>query len=112
MGDYAIVLRSDARAGHLFGKQSLAGQTKFHELLTVWKDKYPDADASWFESCCEQMMVCARRGFPVIGWAPMQEIDGDSRYTPVVTRVQRLPFAGTVQFDLYFFNLSVRARYR
>jgi hypothetical protein len=106
VSDHAIVIRSDARAAHLFGKQSLPGQAKFRELLTVWKDTYPDADATWFDSCCQQVIVCARRGFPVIGWAPMREIGGDSTYTPVVTRAQRLPFAGTVQFDLYFFNLS------
>ena len=106
VSDHAIVVRSDARAAHLFGRQSLPGQAKFSELLTLWKCNYPDADATWFDSCCEQIMVSVRRGFPVIGWTPMREIGGDCRYTPVVTRAQRLPFAGSVQFDLYFFNLS------
>jgi hypothetical protein len=36
----------------------------------------------------------------------MREIVGDSSFTPVVTRVRRLPFSGTVQFDVYFLNLS------
>jgi hypothetical protein len=42
----------------------------------------------------------------VISSASMREIGGDSSFTPVVTRVHRLPFSGTVQFDVYFFNLS------
>jgi hypothetical protein len=106
VSDHAIVVGSDPRAAYLFGKQSLPGKVKFSELLATWKDTYPDADAAWFDSCCEQIMICALRGFPVIGWATMREIGGDSCYTPIVTRARRLPFAGTVQFDLYFCNLS------
>jgi hypothetical protein len=75
-------------------------------LLTLWKDKYPDADATWFDSCCEQIMTAARREFPVIRWTPMREISGDSDFTPVLSRVRRLPFAGTLHFDLYFYDLS------
>lgn len=108
--DHALVVRSDARAAQLFGKQGLPTTTKFRELLTTWKDKYPDAETTWVDSCCEQIMVCARRGFPVICWAAMREIGGDCCFTPVVTRVQRLPFAGTVQFDVHFFNLSDQGR--
>jgi hypothetical protein len=104
--DHADVVRSDARVAQLFGKQGFPARFKFHDLLNDWKKRYPDGDPSWFDSCCEQVMVCARRGFPVISAAAMREIDGDSSFTPVVTRVQRLPFSGTVQFDIYFFNLA------
>jgi hypothetical protein len=106
ISDHARVIRSDARGAQLFGKQGLPARLKFGELLTTWKDKYPDVETAWFDSCCEQIMVCARRGFPVICWAAMREIGGDGCFTPVVTRVQRLPFSGTVQFDVHFFNLS------
>jgi hypothetical protein len=104
--DQADVVQSDVRVAQLFGKQSFPTRFRFHELLNDWKKRYPDGDASWFDSCCEQVMVCARRGFPVISLASMREIDGDSSFTPVVTRVQRLPFSGTVQFDIYFLNLA------
>ena len=104
--DHATVTRSDARAAQLFGRQGLPAKMKLQELLNAWRSKYPDADAGWFESCWEQIMVCCTRGFPVICSASMREIDGDSRFTPVVARVKRLPFVGTVQFDLYFYNLS------
>ena len=106
VSDHAVVARSDARCAQLFGKQGLPPSMKFRELLTAWKDKYPDSDAGWFDSTCEQVMVCVRRGFPVVCSASMREMGGESSYTPVVTRVQRLPFAGTVQFDLLFLNLS------
>jgi TIR domain len=106
VGDHAEVVRSDARVAQLFGKQGFPARFKFHELLNAWKNKYPDGDPRWFDSCCEQIMECARRGFPVISSASMREIGGDFSFTPVVTRVQRLPFSGSVQFDVYFFNLS------
>jgi hypothetical protein len=106
VSDHADVVRSDARVAQLFGKSGFASRFKFRDLLVDWKNKYPGVDADWFESCCEQMMVSARRGFPVISPAAMRELGGDCSFTPVVTRVQRLPFSGTVQFDLYFFNLS------
>jgi hypothetical protein len=51
-------------------------------------------------------MVCARRGFPVISTASLREVGGDASFTPVVARVQRQPFDGTVQFDFYLLNLS------
>jgi hypothetical protein len=104
--EYAVVAQSDARAAQLFGKQSLPPQVKFRQLLDYWTDKYPAGDQRWFDSCCEQIMVCVRRGLPVICRVPMRELAGDSSYTPTVTRVKRLPSSGTVQFDLYFFNLS------
>jgi hypothetical protein len=104
--DQATVVRNDPRAAQLFGKLSFPGQIRFRELLQAWKDKYPEDDSSWFDSCCQQIMVAVRRGFPVIPSTSMRETGGDSSFTPVVTGVQRLPFSGTVQFDVFFFNLS------
>jgi hypothetical protein len=106
VSDHAEVVRSDARVAQLFAKLGFPTRFKFHELLKDWKSKYPDGDASWFDSCCDQIIMCARRGFPVISSASMREIGGDLSFTPVVTRVQRLPFSGSVQFDVYFLNLS------
>jgi hypothetical protein len=106
VSDHVEVLQFDARAAQLFGKLSFPAKIKLLDLLNAWKDKYPDGDMGWFDSCCDQIMECARRGFPVISSTSMREIDGDSSFTPVVTRIQRLPFGGTVQFDVFFFNLS------
>jgi hypothetical protein len=106
VSDHAEVVRSDARAAQLFGRQSFPARLRLRELLQVWQDRYPDQDSSWFDSCCAQITACAGRGFPVISPAAVREIGGDSLFTPVVTRVQRLPFSGTVQFDMYLLNLS------
>ena len=106
VSDQAEVVQSEARVAQLFGKQSFPQRLKLRELLIAWKNKYPDGNTSWYDSWCEQIVVCARRGFPVFPSASMREIGGDSSFTPVVTRVQRLPFSGTVQFDVYFFNPS------
>jgi hypothetical protein len=106
VSDCAEVVRSDARVAQLFGKLSLPARVKLRELLDAWKDKYPDGDTSWFNSCCEQIAVCIRRGFPVISSASMREIGGDFSFTPIVTRVRLAPFSGILQFDVYFFNLS------
>jgi hypothetical protein len=104
--DYAVVVDSDARAAQLFGRAGFPSRMKFETVLTIWKDRYPDADATWFDSCCEQVMAGARRGFPVIRWTPIREIGGDSDFTPVLSRIRRVPFGGSVQFDIYFYNLS------
>ncbi len=101
-----VVVKSDARAAQIFGLASFPDRYKFKELLRLWKDQYPSADATWFDSCCEQIMVGARREFPIIRWSPLREVGGDEEFTPVLSRVKRLPFGGSVQFDLYFYNLS------
>lgn len=51
-------------------------------------------------------MMGARRGFPVIRWTPLREADGNADYTPVLSRIKSRPYLGTVQFDVYFYNLS------
>lgn len=48
----------------------------------------------------------ARRGFPVIRWTPLREAGGNADYTPVLSRIKSRPYLGTVQFDVYFYNLS------
>lgn len=104
--EHAVVADSDARAAQLFGQAGFPPQMKFELLLRIWKDRYPDADATWFDSCCEQIMTGAGRGFPVIRWTPLREVGGDREFTPVLSRVRRAPLGQSVYFDLYFYNLS------
>lgn len=104
---HGVVIKSDARAPGLFGLQALTEKHKFADLLRTWKDNYPTADASWFDSCCQQIMVGARMEFPVIRWARLRKVGSEAEYTPVLSRVKRLPFgAKSTQFDIYFYNLS------
>jgi len=104
--NFAEVVESDSRAAQLFGLSGLPQRLKLSSLLAAWKAKYPNIEAAWFDSCCEQVMMGAGRGFPIIRWSPVRQVDGDAELTPVVSRVRELPFAGAIQFDLYFYNLS------
>jgi hypothetical protein len=104
--DHAVVVKSDARAAQLFGLSYITDEQEFKKLLDVWQEAYPTSDATWFDSCCAQIMVSARRGFPIIQWTPLREVGGDLDFTPVLSRVKRLPFDGSVQFDIFFYNLS------
>jgi hypothetical protein len=106
VSNFAEIRTSDPRAAQLFGQALLPPKLKFENLLKSWKDRNPNADASWFDSCCEQIMIGAVRGFPIIRWTPIREAGSDSEFTPILSRVRRLPFAGHVEFDLYFYNLS------
>jgi len=104
--EFGIIAETDSRAPSLFGLSGFTTRMKFDELLTIWQGKNPNADASWFDSCCEQIMMGAGLGFPVIRWTPIRDAGGDSDYTPVLSRIKPMPFSGTVQFDIYFYNLS------
>lgn len=104
--DHGIVVGSDPRAAQLFGQASLSQRMKFGTLLKAWKDKSPNTDTAWFDSCCEQIMMGAGRGFPVIRWTPIKAVGGDAGFTPVLSRIRRMPFDGSVLFDLYFYDLS------
>ena len=92
--DYGVVVESDARTAGLFGRAGFPSRMKFEALLRTWKGPSPDAEATWFDSCCEQIMRGAGRGFPVIQWTPMREVGGDSDFTPVLSRIRRVPFTG------------------
>lgn len=105
---HAVIVRSDMRTAALFGLQALSEEHKFTELLRAWRDNYPAADATWFDSCCEQIMVAARTQFPVIRHARLRQVGGDAEFTPVLSRVKSLTFGKnkSTLFDIYFYNLS------
>ncbi len=104
--DFGLVVDSDARAAQLFGLAAFPNRMRLDSLLKTWKDKNPGMEETWFDSCCEQIMMGAARGFPVIRWTPIREPGGESDYTPVLSRIKPMPYAQTVQFDIYFYNLS------
>jgi len=104
--DFGVVVDSDPRASQLFGLATFPNRMKLDSLLKTWQDKNQNLEPTWFDSCCEQIMMGARRGFPVIRWTPLREADGKADYTPVLSRIKSRPYLGTVQFDVYFYNLS------
>ena len=101
-----IVIKSDSRISQVFGQTSIRENAKFIELLDKWKEKYPDEDALWFASCCEQILTGIKRGFPVIKNTPLKEVDGSREFTPVLSRIKYLAFASETQFDIYFYDLN------
>src|SRR5205085_123275 len=106
--EFGVVADSDSRAAQMLGLTHISEKTKFKELLRLWSEQYPAGDASWFDSCCEQIVVGARGEFPIIRWTPLREVGGEEGFTPALTRIKRISQVGNtvVQFDLYFYNLS------
>jgi hypothetical protein len=105
---HAVVVKSDHKTAALFGLQALSEEHKFADLLRAWRDNYPTADATWFDSCCEQIMVAARTQFPVIRQARLRKVGGLAEFTPVLSRVKNLAFGKNKSstFDIFFYNLS------
>lgn len=101
-----VVIGSDPRAPNLFGVASFPARMSMETLLQIWKERNPNAESTWFDSCCEQIMTGSARRFPIIRWTPVREVNGESEYTPVLTRIKSKPYDRTLQFDLYFYNLS------
>ena len=102
----AIVVAADPRAPDLFGRSGFPERIRLSELAEIWKERTGQSDAPWFESCCAQIAAGAGREFPVIRLNPMREVNGEAVFTPVLSQVQSLPFAGVVRFDLDFYNLA------
>ena len=104
--NFAEIVDSSPRIAQLFGLAVFPERLKFEILVKTWKEKHPGLEASWFDSCCEQIMIGSERGFPFIRWTPMKEVEGESEHTPVLCRIKTVTFGNIVHFDLYFFNLS------
>ena len=104
--DKAVVIDSDKRAPDLFGRGRFSDRMPLAELAAIWKDQMGRSAAPWFESCCAQIASAALSEIPVIGLNAMRKVGADLAYTPVVSRVQSLPFAKVVRFDIDFYNLA------
>ena len=100
----AVIIDSDNRAPLLFGMKSLPLNMRFGSLIKTFTQQSPKP--AWLSSCIAQVLSAAERRLADIRWASFRQSDGDRSYTPIVSRMLRLPSAGKVQFDLYFFDLS------
>jgi len=102
----AMIIDSDNRAPLLFGMKSLPANMRFGTLVDTSVRRSPGAKPAWLRSCVAQVLCIAERRLDDIRWESLKEADGDRSYTPIVTRMRRIPSEGRVQFDLYFFELS------
>jgi hypothetical protein len=102
----AFIAYSSSRAPILFGLDSLPRNMLFGSLVETQAALTPGAIPAWVESCAVQLQRVARRRLTNTRWESFREANGDSTYTPIVTRMRRMPAEGLVQFDIYFFELS------
>ncbi len=104
--DRALISHSSSRAPILFGLDSLPPNMLFGDLVEAQATPTQGTIPAWVESCAVQILRVARRRLTNLRWEPFTEANGDSIYTPIVTRMRRIPAAGRTQFDIYFFELS------
>ena len=104
--DRALITYSSSRAPILFGLDSLPPNMPFRDLVAAQATPTSGAIPAWAESCAVQVLRVARRRLTNTRWESFAEMNGDSIYTPIVTRMRRIPAEGRAQFDIYFFELS------
>jgi hypothetical protein len=104
--DKALITYSSSRAPILFGLDSLPPNMLFGGLVETQPAPKSGAIPAWVESCAVQMLRVARRRLTNARWESFTEMNGDSIYTPIVTRMRRIPAERRAQFDIYFFELS------
>jgi len=106
LAEHGVVVESTPLTPQLFGMAYFQPRSRFKDLLQMWKNKYPDAEPQWFTSCCEQFRDGVSRGRSVIREAHLKEVDGDREYTPVLSRIRRIPSRRMVELDIYFYYLT------
>ena len=102
----AVIVYADNRAPLLFGVNSLPINMPFGNLVASLPATSGTTTPAWLSSCIFQLQSVAERRLRDVRWASFKQANGDYFYTPIVTRMLRLPSAGKVQFDLHFFDLS------
>jgi hypothetical protein len=104
--DRALITYNSSRAPILFGLDSLPPNMLFGGLFEAQATLAPEAIPAWVESCVVQILRVARRRLTNVRLESFTEANGDSNYTPIVSRMRRIPAKGRAQFDIYFFELS------
>jgi hypothetical protein len=104
--EHGVIIESNPQAAQLLGVAFFQPRSRFKDLLRIWKSKFPEAEAHWFNSCCEQFKEGVSHIRPVIREASLKEADGDKEYTPVLSRIRRIHLRKMVEFDIFFYYLS------
>jgi hypothetical protein len=104
--DRASIIYNSSRAPILFGLDSLPPNMLFGGLFEAQVTLTPEVIPAWVESCAAQVLRVARRRLTNVRLESFTEANGDSSYTPIVSRMRRIPAEGKAQFDIYFFELS------
>jgi hypothetical protein len=102
----AVIINSDNSAPLVFGVRSLPLNMLFGSLVKTFTQQSPEPKPAWVSSCIAQVLAVSKRQLAAIRWASFRESDGPRSYTPIVSRMRRLPSPGKVQFDLHFLDLD------
>jgi TIR domain len=88
----------------IFGLAGLAADTPFSNLALHWKNAFDGREADWFEACCDQVLVAAAERLPSTRPSAVRAVHAAKDYMPLITKVRRSSYQGTVRFDLYFID--------
>lgn len=87
----------------LFGMLTLELDLSFKRLTDSWKAKCPSSSPTWVEAVVKQVAAGVVGDFPPRIWKKMDGVNTPQCYSPVLTRVRKLPVRQCMQFDIYFF---------
>ena len=104
-----VVIDGDAEAGRLFGRRERIKGEQFSDLLTRWKDRYPESETGWVDTIASQIAAAAMDDFPTLDWELMRARDrGDTTwYGPALIQVQAVPRQQVMRFDVCFLKFSL-----
>ncbi len=100
VADMTVVSFLDPQARRIFGVADLAPGTKLSGLAMRWAEKNPGGELGWVRDIEAQVRRAARNDIPCIGWGYLQDKDNSGRYTPILSRVRRIPALRSLQFDV------------
>jgi hypothetical protein len=94
---------ADKWCEQLFGMMTLPPNLSFKELTDSWRLECPNSASTWVAAVAKQVAAGSLWKFPPRIWEKMEGVSIRQRYSPVVTRVRKLPSRKCMQFDIYFF---------
>jgi hypothetical protein len=105
----AKVTKGDTEAGRLFGKKAYIENIAFRDLLSGWKEDYPDSEAKWFDAICSQIASAVRDEFPTLVWELMRAKDkaDGTWYGPALIHTQKAPRENSMKFDVCFLKFAL-----
>jgi hypothetical protein len=81
----------------------LAPESPFSNLALEWQNAFSGTKAKWFESCCEEILNVAVQRLPSsFRPVPIQEVQTNTAYVPILAKAQESSYQRKVRFDLYF----------
>ncbi|HEY2294954.1 MAG TPA: hypothetical protein VGM86_29980 [Thermoanaerobaculia bacterium] len=100
---------ADKYCEQMFGVPSFQEGTTFGQLVSIWKERHPDADSKWVQALCAQILAAVLWKFPPVTWELMQGLSDEIWRAPMLTRVHKHPALRHMQFDICFHRFDLKA---